>query len=284
MKKCCCFIYILSVCIILSGTVFAADKEKSDLPWEKAYLDLGWFFATTDSAFRLGGSNLGAGISLDVEDFLGLDSSNSTFRLDGGWRFTKNMRHKLEFGWFAFHRESSGTIDTPIDIPPELGGGIIPAGDVTSYFNYDIIKLMYKYSFVLDDRLDLNLGLGLFVMPIEFGVQAVVGGVVTETMEEDITAPLPVVGLGFDFAITPKWFVRQQLEFFYLDIGDFSGGINSTSVALEYLPWKHVGFGFGVDAMRVKIEANGSDYPGVDFKGSVEFDYIGAQLYMKVFF
>jgi hypothetical protein len=49
------------------------------------------------------------------------------------------------------------------------------------------------------------------------------------------------------------------------------------------LPWKHVGFGLGLDAMRVEIEANGSDYPGVDFKGSVEFNYLGAQLYVKVF-
>lgn len=55
------------------------------------------------------------------------------------------------------------------------------------------------------------------------------------------------------------------------------------NIALEYLPWKHVGFGLGIDAMRVGVEANGSDYPGVDFKGNVEFDYIGAQLYVKVF-
>ena len=283
MKKCNWFICILGVCIILSGTVFAADKNKSDLPWEKGYLNLGWFFADTNSAFRLGESNLGLGISLDMEDFLGLDSTTSAFRIDGGWRFSKNRRHKLEVGWFAFNRDSSGTISEQIDIPPELGGGTIGPGDVRSKFNFDIIKLKYEYSFILDDRLDLNVGVGVFVMPIEFGVQAVVGGVGTGTLEEDITAPLPVVGLGFDFAITPRWFVRQQLELFYLEIGDFSGSIASTSVALEYLPWKNVGFGLGVDAMRVQVEAKGSDYPGVDFKGNVEFDYIGAQLYVKVF-
>jgi hypothetical protein len=32
MKKCNWIICILGVCIILSGTVFAADKDKSDLP------------------------------------------------------------------------------------------------------------------------------------------------------------------------------------------------------------------------------------------------------------
>jgi len=282
MKKCNWFIFILSVCIILSGTVFAAEKNKSDLPWEKAYIDIGWFFADTNSSVRLGEGNLGLGVSLDLEDFLNLDSTSSAFRIDGGWRFTKNMRHKLELGWFAFHRDATGWIDEDIVIPPELGGGII-TGNVTTKFDFDIIKLKYEYSFILDDRLDLNLGIGVFVMPIEIGVQAVVGGVGTGKLEEDITAPLPVVGLGFDFAITPKWFVRQDLELFYVSIGKFEGGITSTSVALEYLPWKHVGFGLGLDAMRVRLEADGSDYPGVNFKGEIDFNYIGAQVYVKVF-
>lgn len=89
--------------------------------------------------------------------------------------------------------------------------------------------------------------------------------------------------LGIDFVITPKWFIRQQLELFYLEIGDFEDSILGTIMALEYLPWKNVGFGLGLDAKRVGVEANGSDYPGVDFKGNVEFDYIGVQLYVKVF-
>ena len=98
-----------------------------------------------------------------------------------------------------------------------------------------------------------------------------------------VVSRLPVVSLGFDFAITPKWFVRQQLDLFYLEYGDFEGSISDFNIALEYLPWKHVGFGLGLDALRVRVEAEGSDYPGVDFKGAVEFDYFGAQLYVKVF-
>jgi len=108
-----------------------------------------------------------------MEEFLGLDSSTSAFRIDGGWRFSKNKRHKLEFGWFTFNRDSSGTISEVITIPPELGSGTI-TGDVKSKFKFDIIKLKYEYSFILDDRLDLNLGVGLFVMSIEIGVQAFV--------------------------------------------------------------------------------------------------------------
>jgi hypothetical protein len=75
----------------------------------------------------------------------------------------------------------------PIEIPPELGGGAIGPGTVNSEFNFDIIKLKYEYSFFLDDRLDLNAGLGAFIMPIEFGVQAIVGGVGSRQLAEDIT-------------------------------------------------------------------------------------------------
>ena len=94
---------------------------------------------------------------------------------------------------------------------------------------------------------------------------------------------MPAFGVGFDLALAPKWFLRQQLELFYLEIGDFEGQLVSTSLALEYLPWKHVGFGLGFDAFRVDIEANGSDWPGIDFQGNVEFRYAGVQLYLKVF-
>jgi len=80
MKKCNWIICILGVFIILSGTVFAADKSKSDLPWEKAYLTLGWFFADTNSAFLLGESNIGLGVDglrVNVEangsDYPGVD-------------------------------------------------------------------------------------------------------------------------------------------------------------------------------------------------------------------
>ena len=233
MKKIRYFIWTCCALVLLSGPVLAADTDPTDLPWKKAYLDLGLFYSVSNTTFRLGEDNIGTGISLDVEDFLGLDSTTSAFRIGGGWRFTKNMRHKLEFGWFAIHRDASGTITEDINIPPEHGGGTILAGEVVdSEFNFDLIKLKYEYSFILDDRLDLNLGLGLFVMPFEFGVQQTAGG---NGMAEDITAPLPVGSLGFDFAITPKWFVRQQLELFYLKYGDFTGAITGSSVALEYI-------------------------------------------------
>ena len=281
---------IQCVCIVMAAVILSApamadtSEDPKDYPWKRGYLNLGVYLATMDSAFKLSETNLGIGLTLDVEEFLQLDTSDTSFRIDAGYRFGKTRRHKVEFSWFKFHREGSRNLTDEVDLPPDLGGGTIGPGEITSLFNFDIYKLKYEYSFVFDNRADLNLGLGLYVMPIEFGLSAVINGVFRGDVKEDITAPLPVVGLGFDFAITPKWIIRQQVDLFYLEYGDFAGGIQSINFALEWLTWKHVGFGLGVDAMRVFVEANGSDYPGVDFRGDVEFSYLGAQLYLKAYF
>jgi len=120
----------------------------------------------------------------------------------------------------------------------------------------------------------------LFITPIEGGITAAGVG----TTEEDIVAPLPVVGMSLDFVITPKLFLKQSLEVFYLEIGDFKGSISSFTIACEYNAWKNVGFGLGYDVFDLKLEANGSDYPNIDFVGKVEFAYSGLLLYTKIYF
>jgi hypothetical protein len=246
------------------------------------------YFASLDSGVTLGGSK-GLGLKLDVEDLLGLETTDVSFRAAAGYRIGKKRRHKLELSWFRFHRSGENEIVQAIEIPPELPGDLpetLGPGTIESVFNFDIYKLKYEYSFILDERADLNVGIGLFVMPIEFGIGFNAPGVDGIETEESITAPLPVIGLGFDFAITPKWFIRQQLEFFYLEYDNFEGGIQSLSVALEYFPWKHVGFGLGADGLNVNLKVSGeTDYPGLgDFVGTLDFAYIGAQLYMKLVF
>ena len=96
----------------------------------------------------------------------------------------------MDFSWFGFDRDSTTRIGTEIPLPQELGGGTIPVGTtIDSIFDFDIYKLKYRYSVFLDDRIDLNLGTGLYVMPIEYGV--VESG--QDLTKEDITAPLPVI-------------------------------------------------------------------------------------------
>jgi hypothetical protein len=119
-------------------------------------------------------------------------------------------------------------------------------------------------------------------MPIDIGVNST--GLISVNERENFTAPLPTFGLRADFAITPKWFLRSSLEVFYLEIDQFKGSIYESTVALEYLPWKHLGFGLAFDTFNLHIEADGEDYPQIDFQGELNFNITGLLLYVKMFF
>ena len=79
---------------------------------------------------------------------------------------------------------------------------ILEGTQVSGFFNFDVCKLAYSFPFFQDERFDLALSFGLFIMPVEFGFNAT--GLVAERIEESITAPLPVVCFRGDFALTPS--------------------------------------------------------------------------------
>ncbi len=259
----------------------AEEWNLEERPWEKFGANLGVFMSATDSNFRIGS---GVGLDIDVEELLDLDTTSTVFRTDALWRFSKNRRHRLDFTWFAIRRDGAQQIGQDITIEDENGNPItIDAGaTVNSFFDLDIYEVAYSYSFFQDDRIDLAAGLGLYIMPIDFGLNAT--GLVNEEGSARFTAPLPVLGLRMDFALTPKWFIRTGSQIFYLEYENFTGSVLEFRAALEYNPWKHVGIGLGFDSLGVKVEADGQDYPEIDFKGNVEFNYVGLQLYLRVFY
>lgn len=277
MKKLAGYVLVLSLVVTAAPVTPAAESsvDPEDMPWDKLYVQLGAFLADLDSSFRLGAENLGIGISLDVEKFLGLESSKSAFRFDAGWRFKKNLRHRLQLNWFSFKRSGTNTLTEDVDIGDEV---ILEGTTIESVFDYDLIKLKYTYSVLLDKRVDLNVGGGLYVLPIKFGL----GEKGEDFTSEDVTAPLPVITLGFNFALTRKWFIRQDIDFLYLSIADVKGGVIDINFAVDRRLTRHLALGLGFEAMRIRVEATtDSSYPGLDFDGEFGFGYTGVQLYLK---
>lgn len=84
-------IWMCCVGILLSGPVMAIEEDSANLPWKKASLNLGWYWANFDSGFSIRSERAGIGINLDGEDTLGLDNDDNALRVGAGWRFTKKQ-------------------------------------------------------------------------------------------------------------------------------------------------------------------------------------------------
>jgi hypothetical protein len=277
VKKTACICLFALLIILFSLPVNAGEKENEGKPWERFSFNLGGFITAINSDVSLGAKGLG--IEVDVEDALDLNSSVSVFRVDGLWRFTRNLRHRLDLGWFDISRDSSTTLLKDI----QIGETLFPLGtEVTTSFDLQVFKGAYSYSFFQDDRMDLGVSFGLFVMPIDFKIDA--SGTFEGHESESITAPLPVLGLRADFAITSKLFLKYNIDFFYLEIDQFEGAITDSKLVLEYNAFKYLGFGIGLESFKVYIKAEDEDYPNIDFNGSFEFSYSGLMAYCKVYF
>ncbi len=282
MKKCLFTVVFLSYfSSIYADSTPANPSALVENPWEKFSLSVGAFFSDTDSGVRIGS---GLGVDVDVEDVLGLEGHTSVARAESFWRFTKNRKHRLDLSWFALRRSANRQVGQDFDIRDREGNTItIKAGsNVESHFNLDIIETAYSYSLLQDDRVDVAGVFGVYVMPIRFGVTST--GNTNTSGDLNFTAPLPVVGLRLDVALTPKWFLRSGSQIFAIDYQGFSGRLTQLRAAVEYLPIRHLGVGLGVDSMRFAMQATSNNYPNVDVRGNVDFQYTGVQLYGKYFF
>jgi len=257
-----------------SGAEQAAAAPKN--PWEKFSLTAGVLLVAMNSGVRFGPSGLG--VSVNLEELLGFDTTVNSARVGGSWRFTKNRKHRIDLAWIDLSRTGSKTLQQDLDLG---NGNIIPAGSgVKSSFDLNIIKTEYSYSFFQDERFDLAAAAGLYVMPMDFSLSA--SGFSTYSDSVRTTAPLPLVGLRMDFLLTPKWYLRSDLSLFYLEYEDYTGSMRDFTGAVEYKPWEHFALGFGVNSFGFNVEHTGSSsVPGVNFTGEVDFGYTGVMLYLR---
>jgi len=90
--------------IILMAPYSPAKAETEDE--EKFSISVGLFVTSRDSKTRLDAQgNSMDGTTVDVEGELGLDTSDSVFRVDGYYKF--NEKHRINFSWFDLSRTGS---------------------------------------------------------------------------------------------------------------------------------------------------------------------------------
>jgi len=97
--------------------------------------------------------------------------------------------------------------------------------------------------------------------------------------------PFPAAAIRADFQILPKLFILTSLDGMYLSADNFTGKFLDANASIEYRPWEHVGLGVGYNGMIMHVDNDDrSDYPGVDFAGSVHVQYHGLMFYGKYTF
>lgn len=211
---------------------------------------------------------VGDGTPTDFESDLGLDSSDTVFRLDGYYRF--NERHRFDFSIFNFSSNAVKQIQRDIQWGDDLYAidtVIETALDVRIY------KVAYTYSFLRRDNGYIGATVGLYIDDTKASLaeqnlgQAEVG---------DITAPLPVIGLRGDYEFTDRWTFRASSEFFFLEYNDVDGSLVDLYAGIDYQVLDHMSIGLGLNSVTIDV-----DVAKTKFNGSLRWEYTGGLLFLK---
>ncbi len=280
MKKTLLLLFIIA--ISHNAYIYAQKTDSLEILTKK--YDVNSFVFTTGafvsgvvSKVRFGNKQLGLGIDVNMEDALGLSTTNFVFRGSAMYFFGKKRKHAFKASYFAFLRSSHKVLETEL----EFNDYVYPIGtEINSIFNFSIIKFAYDYSFFKDDRVDLGVGIGFYIMPIMFKVSVV--NQATNTIA-DFIAPLPYASLRTDFKILPKLYLKQGLDVLYARFDTYSGAILDINIRLEHNTWKHFGFGTGLDFFKIIVRSETTN-GNFDFIGNVEMGYTGFLIFAKYYF
>jgi hypothetical protein len=214
---------------------------------------VGAFFPKTTTQASLTSRNTGVGTTVDFEDTLDMARSKTVPILYGRWRI--NQRWRIDAEYFQLNRSSERVIDREI----HWGDQTFTANtSVASKFDFSDLRISGGYSFFRTPDKELGVGLGLHMAWYDVSLN----GPVTSGEGQDVLAPLPVLSLYGNFALTDTWAVGARLDRFSLSYDKFSGGLTSLALDLQYQPFRHVGFALGYRGLFIEAEVEGDRVTG----------------------
>ena len=260
--------YILFTVVTLSATLLQAEEAVSD----DFQLRLGGYILTDqDTDIRV--STRGLGASINLQDLFEMETKSRVFRLDGYYRFTP--KHAIQFSWYSINNSSQS--DENIDF--EWGDKNISAtGALNTFFNTDIYKVNYLYSFYHTEEVELALSAGLHITTLDVGFSGsyTTNGASGNSGEgAKVTAPLPVAGFRLNYNILPKLSVNFAVDYFFLTFDAYSGALSDSLLTIDYRIMRNFGMGIGYNSTRMRLKADLDD----DVVLNINHDVSGALVY-----
>ena len=211
----------------------------------------GYFIGIQDTNIYTQKKGLGATINL--QELFDMDQKVSVGRISAVYKFSP--KHRIEASWYSVNSESSKSADFIFNDVP-----IDASADLNIYFNTNIYKLNYAYSMYETSKFEFSLRAGLHITKVETGYQATYNiNQINENFEEDaigITAPLPVLGFGFNYTFTPKLTLNYAVDYFALSYdSSVSGAMSDSVVSLDYNFNRYIGLGGGLNRTQMRFKA-----------------------------
>ena len=263
----------LGVVVALMGMVAVSPAAigQGGSARERSSILVGAFVTDRDSSTRVD-SEAGLGTDLSLEDDLGLESSLSVARVGGYYWFTP--RHRLDASYFDLSRSATKPIEETIQFSGRTFGvdSVVESEDQLA-----ILKADYTFAALARERGFLGVTAGLYVMQTKLSLR---DSRVGAAESEDLTAPLPVIGVRGDYFIGERFTLRGAAQWFGLETDDVDGTLRDFYIGADYGFGDRMAVGLAYNQVSMRIRAQDED----GLRGRLDWGYDGLLLYFKVAF
>lgn len=271
------FKYLVFLAILISQFSFSQEEiEKHPLLTDKFVFTGGLFLPSKELKISVNGEAVDADINLgkrfDFEEY------QRTFNVGFDWRFAKKW--KLSADVFRINTVNVAAIDEddPIEWEDYKFAGQVELGvDIT------VLRSMVSRIISRGDKHELGVGIGFHIMPVSIYIEGEATLIDPDGEENEaaferqgisVTAPLPDIGLYYNWAPTSKWFFKADVDFFYIAIGDYKGWLWDFSGGVKYQIVDFFGVGVNYKYYSVDFEVDGGNDVG-SWNGSAGITYSG---------
>ena len=266
---------LLSVC----GPVWAQKSYDDHEMKDRFYITIGGFNRTDlRTTLRLDAKSpeagLGLGAVIGLESLFGVESSVSTVRLDGWYRFGK--KHRIAWTYWESSRDGTSTYEgDDLLIGDDI---VISDGDsIAVTDDSSLLAVNWTYSFLNTAKYEGWLGIGLNFSTVDTTIDVNVGDIVgREEAQAKGTVPVPTINLGGRWNFSKKVRMLVFMQMFGLKYGDFEGKLNNTRILAEWDIIRNFGIGGGFERFAFEVDAEGEN-----FNGSLDTSYTAFTLYLK---
>ncbi len=261
-----------------------AEDFAKDVP-DRVWVDVGGQ-ANQISTQAAVGTASGIGVTVNFEDIFDLPGRQFTARMLGTARISPKRRY-IDFGYVDIDRSGSRVLQDDVEF---AGYTFLAGGSVKARLATQLIYTAFRYDFLHQESVRISGSAGLTFMRLKTSL-AGEGGFVEDPNGVPITsdfrkvastgAPVPMVGLNLDWALTRRLVVRTYYRFFRLNASGLNGGMYENGVRLNWYLARYFGLGVGFDRTDLKLKEL-----ELDNGNKLKFDYAitGVGLYANIAF
>jgi hypothetical protein len=269
--------------VAMSARAQVDTTPTEDLLKDRFVINLGGFVVSSTINSSLKGSANTSDQSINFDKQFGTDGDQTRVRLDFLWRITPTQH--LRFSYFDNDVKRTRTIDQ------DLAWGdytFLAGGQVTAETKFQVYELAYEYAFLRRQNYeivaiagihfdDLTLKLsGNASLTVDTPTGPVEQAASFTTKSNSVPAPLPVLGIRGEWAVSRHIYLEASAEVFRLSYQGIDGNWSDLRAGATWMFSHHFGLGVGYDHFATHVDVSKGS-----FNGRLNTGYQGLLIYVK---